>query len=143
MDFYRIIVLVIEVPVILEKSHLHLLINCYKVHEKNIVHNQCSVSFSVVSFEARCWTKSWLLCTISTLVLAFFSFLLLVHTTHLFCGFCLLCVGGMSSGKWRPEKRSEAVGAEGSVADAASKTLMHSSLNLNSGFLPPSFAYRM
>ena len=96
-----------------------LLIAYNKVHEKNKVHYQCSVSFSVVNSEAMCWTKSWLVCTIPTLVSAFFSFLLLVHTLHLFCECRLLCVGGMTSGKWRPEKQSEAVGTEGSVADAA------------------------
>ena len=33
-------------------------------------HFQCSVLFSVVNFEARCWTKSWFVCAIPTLLSA-------------------------------------------------------------------------
>lgn len=94
LEVNRITVLVTEVCLIFAKYHLHLLIAYNKVQEKNEVHFQCSVSFSVVNFEARCWVKSWFMCTFPTLVSAFFSFLVArAQNTSLLWILCALCWG--------------------------------------------------
>lgn len=69
-------------------------ITYYKVHKKIKFIFQCSVSFCVVNSKARCWTKAWLVCTIPTLVLAFFSFFVAgAHNASLLWILLALCWG--------------------------------------------------
>lgn len=101
--------------------------------------------FSVIQC-GKFWSKvlgKVLFCVhIPHICISFFSFLVAGAQNTSLLWILVLCVGGMFSGKWWLGKRSEAAGAEGSAADAASKTLIQLSLNLNSRVLPLSFAYR-
>lgn len=95
--------------------------------------------FSVIQC-GKSWSKvlgKVLFCVhIPHICISFFSFLVAGAQNTSLLWILVLCVGGMFSGKWWLGKWSEAAGAEGSAADAASKTLIQLSLNLNSRVLP-------